>query len=127
MNSKNENVITLASLDDDQVVIQNEDKNTLMCFIASSPYKLAEEQNYNVELKLFILDDYLVEELGENVQPEIQKKGTGFKYKIVGQLHENKLYSCGFVFIDEVFESDFSYLDGKMISIETDRIDVHFL
>jgi hypothetical protein len=127
MNSKNENVITIASLDVDQVVIQNEDKNTLMCFIASSRYKLVKERNYNVELKLFILDDYLVEELGENVESVIQKKGAGFKYKIVGQLHENKLYSCGFVFIDEVFESDFSYLDGKMISIETDRIDVHFL
>ncbi len=127
MSSKNENVIEITSIDEDQVVIQNEDKNTLTCFIGSSRYELVEEQSYNVELKLFILDDYIIEELSENTQSDIQKEGAGFRYKIVGQLHENRLYSCGFVFIDEVFESDFSYLDGKMISIEADRIDIHFL
>ena len=99
----------------------------LTCFASNQPAKLAVGDACTVSLNLLVLGDYCVAVLDDDEEPILERQGNGFAYKIVGKLVDGCLQSCGFEFRDETLESEYEYLNGKMISIRVDRINVRFL
>jgi hypothetical protein len=100
----------------------------LTCFAYSSlPYDAKEGSLYQVELTAEVLNDYCVIELNEEASPSIIQIDNSFSYMITGRLNGNSLDAGCIVFEDDVLLSDFSYLEGKIISWKVDRIDAEFL
>lgn len=99
----------------------------LVCFAGARPYKLIEGSSYPVRLNLLILDDYRIYELDDDSEEIISRRGSGYSYQVKGRLIEGHLHACGFTFENGAFESDYVYLEGKMMSIDVDRIDAKFL
>jgi hypothetical protein len=80
--------------------------------------------SYPVELKLF--DDYTIEELPDDTEPSLVRIGNTFAYVVTGRLNGCCLESGELTFEDDMLLSDFGYLDGKMVSVNVDRIDADF-
>lgn len=99
----------------------------LTCFASFCPYAISEGMIYPIQLDLMIFDDYDVKRLEINAAPAFHKIGKDFSYKIDGKLNGLLLEVCGLVFQDEIFLGEFAYLDGEMVAVKADRIDVHFL
>lgn len=99
----------------------------LTCFASVCPYPIDVGSSYPVELHPLVFADYSVTELADDTQPSVTRVNTGFSYVVTGKLSGNNLESSGLVFEDEVLQRDFSYLDGKMIAMRVDRMDVEFL
>lgn len=98
-------------------------------FANVSPCQIEEGEVYPVELTLFVIDEIVVAELPDNAIPSITRIGDGFAHSIAGKLRGKYVESCGISFVDDFLATslEFWYLDGKMISIKADRIDVEFL
>lgn len=99
----------------------------LACFASVCPYNIEVGLSYPVELRPMVFDDYNVSELPDGTPPSIDRVGTGFAYVITGKLSGSCLESGGLVIEDEVLQRDFGYLEGKVIAMKIDRIDVEFL
>lgn len=99
----------------------------LACFASVCPYNIEVGLSYPVELHPVVFDNYSVNELPDGTPPSIDRVGTGFAYLITGKLSSGCLEAGGLVIEDEVLERDFSYLEGKMIAMKIDRMDVEFL
>lgn len=99
----------------------------LNCFASICPYAIEEGKSYPVKLELIVLDDYEVKESLNDTGPAFVQIGKGFAYLVQGRLNGTELEAGGLVFEDEVFQTDFGYLDGKMVTIRADRIGVEFL
>ncbi|WP_205781154.1 hypothetical protein [Methylocaldum sp. SAD2] len=99
----------------------------LACFASVCPYKIEVGLSYPVELHPVVFDDYSVTALPDETQPAVTRVGTGFAYVVTGKLSGDCLESGGLVIEDEVLQRDFGYLEGKMITMKIDRMDVEFL
>jgi hypothetical protein len=99
----------------------------LTCFATGCPYRIEEEESYPVAITAQLFNDYLIKECDEEVTPSIVKIANDFSHLITGRLIGNCVDAGGVVFEDDMLLSDFSYLEGKMISWTVDRIDVEFL
>jgi hypothetical protein len=97
----------------------------IVCFASICPYVIEEGETYPVSLTLAIFSDYDLHESGDE-KSSLCQIGNSFSYVITGFLSDGIL-DAGIKFFDEVFLSNFGYLDGKMASIRVDRIDVEFL
>lgn len=97
------------------------------CFAAVCPYKIEEGSSYKVELTAQVFNEYLVSELDEEASTSIIQINNSFSHVITGKLSGNRLHAGDIVFEDDVLQSDFGYLEGKMIAWKVDRIDVEFL
>ena len=64
--------------------------------------------------------------MNEDTKASITAHGNAYSHTIIGILKDGCLHSCGFKFVDDAFRSDYIYLDGKIISIDVNRIDVSF-
>ncbi|MDB0525047.1 hypothetical protein [Ralstonia solanacearum] len=110
-----------------EVLLSINGKN-LLCFIYFSlPKEAREGEVYEVELKPMVFDDCLVEELQENSASGVSRIGRSFGYEIKGRLKGGAIDVEGVEFEDEVLSSEFSYLDGRMVSWRVDRIDAEFI
>lgn len=74
-----------------------------------------------------VFGDYSVTALPDEIQPSVNRVGTGFAYVVKGKLSGNCLESGGLVLEDEVLQRDFGYLDRKMIAMRVDRMDAELL
>jgi len=99
----------------------------LTCFACVCPYVIKKYLSYPVELHLVVLGDYVVTELVSNSMPSIVRLGNGFASVVTGKLSGGCLDVGGLIFEDDVLQSDFGYLDGKMVAMKVDRIDAEFL
>lgn len=97
----------------------------ILCFSSVCPYPIKKGEKYSVSLTLAILNDYIVAEVGSG-ESSIKRIGQGFSHMVAGKLTGDVL-DAGIAFQDEVFLSDYGYLDGKVISVKVDRIDAEFL
>lgn len=97
----------------------------LVCFAGVCPYPIEEGGIYPVLLNLVVFDEYLVKQ-AEVASPSIERVGQSFSYVVTGKLFGDTL-DAGISFQDEIFLRDYGYLDGKMISVQVDRIDAEFL
>ncbi|MFT7723420.1 MAG: hypothetical protein QM788_11390 [Roseateles sp.] len=99
----------------------------LNCFASVCPYPIEEGKSYSVQLELVMLDDYEVMESPDDAAPAFVETGKGFAYLVQGKLNGRYFEAGGLVFEDEVLQTEFGYLDGKMVTVKADRIDVEFL
>lgn len=97
----------------------------LTCFSSVCPYDLHKGEMYPVLLEIMIFDEYQVSELGVGVVG-LERIGNNFSYWITGRLDKGEV-DCGIRFEDEILLSNYGYMDGKLIKLKVDRIDVEFL
>jgi hypothetical protein len=97
----------------------------LVCFASHCPYPIKEGATYPVSLSLEVLHSYEVTEAKVSV-PSMKRIDQTFSHVVTGKL-DGMTLDAGLVFQDEIFLSDFGYLDGKMISVKIDRIDAEFV
>lgn len=117
--------VFLKSFVEDEAVIEIGDVQ-VTCLVNSCVNDISEGEKYVVELKIFILDEYLISEEKECIE-FVNKIDGGYKYFIQGYLEGGVLHSCGLKFNEAAFESEYSFLEGKYISILADRIDLNFI
>ena len=98
----------------------------ITCFIATCPYSIKVGLYYPVQLSIWSLDRYNLIEIKNNTGQSINRLGNTFAYSITGKLCNGNLVSKGLVFEDKILKKEFTYLEGKMISIKADRINVEF-
>lgn len=96
----------------------------LVCFASVCPYPIQEGCTYPVSLGLMVLGDYDLTEIEEG-SSGLTRLGDGFEYELRGRLQGDTL-DAGIVFRDDVFLSEYGYLDGKFVSMRVDRIDAAF-
>ena len=98
----------------------------ITCFIATCPYPIKVGLYYPVQLSIWLLDEYNSIEIKNNTEQSINKIGNSFAYFITGKLCNGNLTSTGLIFEDNTLKKKFAYLEGKIISIKVDRINVEF-
>jgi hypothetical protein len=98
----------------------------LTCFANMPPKLSMTGQECSVEFMPMIFDDYEVKEISASSTPAIQRIGNSFSYVVSGRLLNGSLDGDAISFDDEILESEFGYLDGKMIAWKIDRLDVEF-
>jgi len=98
----------------------------LLCFVSYAPKELIEGQIYFIDMDLYFIDDIKIEESKEK-NIGIKRFENGFKHKITGFLHREKIITQGIYFHDDYFLNEYSYLENKCIDIIADRIDISFL
>ena len=96
------------------------------CFASVCPYPIEVGGKYRVGFYLFVVDDFSPFEVQEDAVPSIIQEGSCFRYTLIGKLSGNTL-DCGIQIEDDIFTDEYGYLDGKMIRLGVDRIDVEFL
>lgn len=111
----------------EEEVVLNNGTGELVCFVGVRPYQLMVGHSYPIRLNFLILDEPHIEEVDGDSEPVTLRNGSGYSYQIQGRLVDGCLHACGYEFEDEAFESDYAFLDGKMISIDVDRINAKFL
>ncbi|BBB63187.1 hypothetical protein UNDKW_4914 [Undibacterium sp. KW1] len=111
----------------EEEVVLNNGTGDLVCFFDVRPYQLIVGHSYSIRLNFLILDDPHIREIDDDSESLILRCGSGYSYQIQGRLVGDRLYACGYEFEDEAFEYDCAFLDGKMISIDVDRINAKFL
>lgn len=97
----------------------------VVCFAGFCPYPIREGELYPVSTALTIFDEYKLCESNDRY-PSLSQIGNSFSYMVTGLLSGDVL-DAGIKFLDEVFLSDYGYLNGKMVSLRVDRINVEFL
>ncbi|WP_197737413.1 hypothetical protein [Methylomonas rhizoryzae] len=113
--------------DIEEEVMLRIDDIELAGFASVCPYNIEVGLSYPVELHPVVFDDYSVNALPDGTLPSIDRVGTGFAYVITGKLSGSCLESGGLVIEDEMLQRNFSYLEGKMVAMKIDRMDVEFL
>jgi hypothetical protein len=98
--------------------------HALTCFVAVCPYRLAPGEVYPARLSLWALEGLEVREADGEVTG-ISRIGDDFRHRVVGILHGSVL-DAGVAFEDELFLAEYEYLDGRVVSVDVDRIQLAF-
>jgi hypothetical protein len=109
----------------EEAVTLSIDRVEIVCFAGVCPYAIKEGETYPVSVTLAIFGDYDLHESSDE-RPSLRQIGNSFSYVATGWLSDDVL-DAGIKFVDEIFLSDYGYLNGKMVSMQVDRIDVEFL
>lgn len=121
--------VRIINLNDDveeEVELQiNEEK--LSCFAGVCPYPLKVGNSYPAKLELVVLNDYNVRESLNSEGPAFVRMNRTFSYLVRGRLKGTCLEAGEAVFEDEFLQKNYWYLDGKVVELNVDRIDVEFL
>ncbi|MRN37438.1 hypothetical protein CRG49_012830 [Neisseria sp. N95_16] len=105
------------------------ENNDLYCFIAYSKISLEENRIYNVEIEYQIFNDYIVEEA--NIDKPIifpfERIDDSPRYRITGRLNGNSFKSGNIYFMDNYLQKEYSFLDGRLITLTIDRLDISII
>lgn len=118
-------VLRLDAVVEEAVLIQIAGRE-IECFASFCPYRIEEGQIYPVQLELAVFNKYCIVECKEN-SPDFFPVGQGFSYLVSGTLKGGILKVGTLSFFDEFLRSNYGYLDGKMVTMSVDRIDLEFL
>jgi len=117
-------LITIVRLgvDIEEKVLVKIGDNLLTCFLSVCPRPIAPGNAYEGSLSLWAVDGLEVREaIGEPLG--IVRIGDSFRYKVVGVIRGNML-DAGIRFEDELFSTEYAYLDGHSVSVVVDRIQL---
>ena len=122
------NRVVLERIDDniEEEVLLKINGNSITCFACIWPDNIQTGEKYDVIFYILVFDDFNVCEVDESTPPAMIQKGDSFEYTLTGRLSGNVL-DCGIKIEDDDFWDEFAYLDGKMVKITVDRINVEFL
>lgn len=98
----------------------------LVCFAWNMPQSVEVGNSYSVQLNLMQFDDYDLHE-SPSYSETLERVDNSYTYSVTGVLSGSSICCQGFVLEDEILSDEYSYLNGKMVSITADRIDVVFL
>lgn len=102
------------------------ENNSLHCFIACSKIFLEENKIYNIEIEYQVFNEYMVAEV--NIDKPIilpfERIDDSPRYKVTGRLHGNLFKSGNICFIDDYLQKEYSFLDGRLITLTIDRLDI---
>ena len=97
----------------------------LYCFISYCPFKIFENQFYEVELSYEIFNDYILDKSTSNIG--FRKIDDSFKYEITAELKNNHLTLQNIQFEEDEYLINYSYLDNCLVTLTVDRISVSFI
>lgn len=110
---------------EEEVLLSFGDIN-LVCFINSCPFEIVEGGIYLVDVSLSFLDDFSIQPSEKGVF-SLKRIGDGFSYLIKGIIYDDKILTDHIIFQDEIYQQEYSYLNGGFIEVLADRIGVSFL
>lgn len=96
----------------------------ITCFANICPHPLTVGQAYQATLTLWTADGLDVSET-QDERVGITKIGDRFRHRVVGILKGTTL-NAGVQFDDDLFASEYRYLDGKLVCAEVDRVQIEF-
>ncbi len=94
-------------------------------FASVCPYPIRVGGKYKVGFYLFVADEFSPYEVRERAFPSIIREDDSFRYTLTGKLTGNTI-DCGIRIEDEIFTEKYGYLNGKIIRVNIDRIDIEF-
>ena len=101
----------------------------LICFVTNWNMNVKVGQFYDADIGVTVLDSLNIEKQADQITCFKQINGS-FAYSICGKFDYNShSIDAGIVIefdLDEVDLFDYSYLDGKYVSIKVDRISLGF-
>ncbi len=110
---------------EEEIIIEINNIN-LVCFASICPYEIEVGATYPVELHLYTFNDYEPKELSDDSPALIRRVGNDFEYMFVGILNDDNLNVNELNFKINDLLGEYPYLNGKIISVKADRIDVEF-
>lgn len=97
----------------------------LACFASVCPYAIEVGSSYPVELSLYIDGD--CEAASSHAESQsVVRVGSGFEHVVTGVLKDGQLEACGWIFDAEDIREESAWLDGSLVSLRVQRIDVWF-
>lgn len=118
-------VCELSDIIEEEVVIKVDGFN-IICFANICPYKIEINKEYPADIGFTILDEWNIKEENSE-ESNIIHIGNGFKYYLYGRINEDTLEIKNIKFQDDIFLTDYAYLNGKFVSLLVDRITLEFL
>ncbi|WP_373705401.1 hypothetical protein [Neisseria dentiae] len=100
--------------------------NRLYCFISYAPNYFEESQYYEVEINYQIFNNYMVRRYNDsdlNFIPFVRKDDS-LKYSLTGIFHNDTFCVNNISFKDEELLKLFPHLEGELITLEVDRLDI---
>ncbi|WP_150526566.1 hypothetical protein [Roseibium sediminis] len=97
----------------------------VVCFASVVPYELKVGRSYPVVFQVFLNDEYDLRK-SSIAEAGIERIDTGFGYRLRGRLVGNTI-ECGLPFEDDHLADEYGYLDGELVELIVDRVDVEFI
>jgi hypothetical protein len=94
----------------------------LTCFLNVCPRAITPGYSYEGILSLWAIDGLELQEAGDE-PVGLTRHDDSFRYRVVGTLRGSVL-DAGIQFEDESFSEEYAYLDGCLVVVEADRIDL---
>ncbi len=103
--------------------------NRLYCFISYAPDYFEEHQCYKLEINYQIFNSYAVKKYnGDNLNfIPFFRKDDSLRYYLTGIFHNDIFCVNNISFKDEELLKLFPNLEGELITLEVDRLDVSLL
>ncbi len=98
----------------------------MVCFSNMPPAMDAIGTVRPIELMPMVFGEYEVKEISALSTPAVERIGDSFSYLVSGKLSAGKVDAGVVSFEDDMLNSEFGYLDGKMITWKIERLDVDF-
>lgn len=98
----------------------------LTCFSNMPPSRNSIGTECEIEFLPMVFGEYDVREVADNSEPLVQRVGNSFAYVVSGRLAGGGVEAGPVTFEDEMLESEFGYLNGKMVAWKIERLDVDF-
>ena len=123
-NNKKAQVLKISDLLEEEVTLLIDD-TTVTCFASYCPYEIKVGNFYDVELTLNLADDYSVQKIC-SIETLAERMDNSFSYTLYGMLN-NEHFHTFTLLNDEGVHYDHPYLNGFLIKLLVERIDVAFL
>ncbi len=123
-NNKKAKVLKVSELIEEEVTLLIDD-TTVTCFASYCPYEIKVGNFYDVELTLNLADDYAIQKIC-SIETFAERMDNSFSYTLYGQLN-NEHFHTFTVLSDEGIHYEHPYLNGFLIKLLVERIDVAFL
>ncbi|MGD6817985.1 hypothetical protein ACQCVE_13060 [Metabacillus sp. 113a] len=120
-------LIELSPLIEEEAVLEINGQR-LVAFINHCPFEIIQGGQYQVEMELAILDDFVISKNGSD-EKGIEQIGDSFSYSIRGTLNiDNGTIDAGILFkVDSELLFDYGYLHNQNVQILVDRLSVDFI
>lgn len=120
-------LIELSPLIEEEAVLEINGQR-LVAFINDCPFEIIQGGQYQVEMELAILDDFVISKIDSD-EKGIEQIGDSFSYFIRGTLNiNNGTIDAGILFeVDSEFLFDYGYLHNQNVQIRVDRLSVDFI
>ena len=119
-------VVRLSEQIEEEVMIRIGDVE-LTGFAHVCPYPIEIGRIYPVELDPLVFDEYNIQNVDDDALESIIRTGDEYEYVVTGRFKDGAVKSQGLSFEDEIFATEFKYLNGTTVTFHIDRLDLCFV